>query len=100
MGYTGGIANAQYDYDHRQDSALFLDSDFVQRKLRAMQNAYEKYKDLAEAHGKPACIETFGRSPFAGEQKEALSYTEAQQKLSLELDNESGQIVNRYIKGG
>ncbi len=33
-GYTGGIANAQYDYDHRQDSALFLDSDFVQRKLR------------------------------------------------------------------
>lgn len=100
VGYTGGIANAQYDYDHRQDSALFLDSDFVQRKLRAMQNAYEKYKDLAEVHGGPACIETFGEKPFLPEsKKEALSYTEAQQKLSLELDNESGQIVNRYIKG-
>lgn len=24
VGYTGGVANPQYDYDHRQDSALFL----------------------------------------------------------------------------
>ncbi len=28
-GFTGGIANPQFDYDHRQDSALFMDSDFV-----------------------------------------------------------------------
>lgn len=99
-GYTGGIANAQYDYDHRQDSALFLDSDFVKRKLRAMQTSYEKYKELANVHGGPACIETFGETPFSPEsKKEALVHSEAQQKLQLELDNESGQIVNRYIKG-
>ena len=42
IGYTGGVINPQYDYDHRQDSALFLDGDFVQRKLRAMQTSYEK----------------------------------------------------------
>ena len=45
VGFTGGVANPQYEYDHRQDSALFLDSDFVKRKLRSMQTAYEKYKD-------------------------------------------------------
>lgn len=100
VGYTGGIPNPQYDYDHRQDSALFMDGEFVKRKLRAMQTSYEKYKDLAEVHGGPACIETFGEIPFSPENRpEALAYTEAQQKLQIELDNESGQIVNRYIKG-
>lgn len=100
VGYMGGNPNPQYDYDHRQDCALFLDSDFVKRKLRSMQNAYDKYRDLAEVHGGPACIETFGEEPFSPVSKpEALSLSEAQQKLQVELDNESGQIVNRYIKG-
>lgn len=100
IGFVGGNPNPQYDYDHRQDCALFLDSDFVKRKLRAMQTAYEKYKDLAEVHGGPACIETFGERPFSPEsKKEAWTLTEAQQKLMVEMDNEAGQIVNRYIKG-
>lgn len=100
VGFTGGIANPQYDYDHRQDSALFLDGEFVRRKLRAMQVAYEKYKELADVHGGPACIETFGEAPFApASTPGALTYTEAQQKLQVELDNEAGQIVNRYIRG-
>ena len=100
VGYTGGVANPQYDYDHRQDSALFLDGDFVQRKLRAMQTSYEKYRELAEVHGGPACIDTFGENPFSPVSKpEAYALSEAQQKLQTELDNESGQIVNRYIKG-
>lgn len=100
VGYTGGVANAQYEYDHRQDAALFLDGDFVKKKLRAMQNAYETYKELAWVHGGPACIETFGEKPFSPESKpEALHFSESQQKLSTQLDNEAGQIVNRYIKG-
>lgn len=100
IGYTGGIANPQYDYDHRQDSALFLDEDFMKRKLRSMQNAYEKYKDLAEVHGGPACIETFGEVPFAPVSKQsALTLSESQQNMQVEMDNESGQIVNRYIRG-
>jgi leucyl aminopeptidase (aminopeptidase T) len=65
-----------------------------------MQTSYEKYRELAEVHGGPACIETFGEMPFSPVNKpEALAINEAQQKLQLELDNESGQIVNRYIKG-
>lgn len=100
IGFTGGIPNPQYDYDHRQDCALFLDHDFVQKKLRAMQNAYEKHKELADVHGGPACIETFGEHPFSPEsKKEAWAISEAQQKLMTEMDNEAGQIVNRYIKG-
>ena len=100
IGFTGGNPNPQFDYDHRQDQALFMDSDFVQRKLRSMQNAYETYKNQAAVHGGPACIETFGEEPFLPvTTPEAWTLTEAQQKLQVELDNESGQIVNRYIKG-
>ena len=99
-GFTGGIANPQFDYDHRQDSALFLDPDFVKRKLRAMQTSYDEYADMADVHGGPAVIETFGEKPFSPVSKpESWAFTEAQQKLQLELDNESGQITNRYIKG-
>ena len=99
-GFAGGVANLQYVYDHRQDCALFLDSEFVKRKLRSMQNAYENYKELADVHGGPACIETFGETPFAPINKpEAWTLSETQQKLQVEMDNEAGQIVNRYIKG-
>ena len=100
VGFTGAVANPQFDYDHRQDSALFMDSDFVKRKLRAMQTSYDEYADLAEVHGGPAVIETFGEKPFSPVNKEECwTFSEAQQKFQVELDNESGQIVNRYIKG-
>lgn len=100
VGYSGGVVNPQYDYDHRHDCGLFLDSDFVKKKLRSMQNAYEKYKDLANVHGGPACIETFGEVPFSPAGKpEAWALSELQQKLQVEMSNESGQIVNRYIRG-
>lgn len=100
IGFQGGNPNPQFDYDHRQDCALFLDSDYVGRKLRAMQTSYEKYKDLAKVHGGPACIETFGEKPFSPVNKEAaLTLNGGQQKQQVDMDNEAGQIVNRYIPG-
>ena len=100
IGYEGANPNKQYDYDHRGDAALFLDEDFVQRKLRTMQNAYEQYKDLANVHGGPAVVEIFGEIPFVPEDKEeALTLSAHQQKLQVSLDNQSSQITNRYIKG-
>ncbi len=100
IGYTGAVANPQYDYDHRQDGALYLNGDFVQKRLRALQTSYEKYKNLAAVHAGPACIDIFGETPFSPVSvKEAWRYDEAQQKLELEMMNEAGQITNRYIKG-
>lgn len=100
IGYTGAVANPQYDYDHRQDGALYMDGDFVQRRLRALQTSYEKYKELAAVHAGPACIEVFGEAPFSPvSTKEAWQFSDAQQKLEIEMQNEAGQITNRYIKG-
>ena len=100
IGYYGAVPNKQFDYDHKDDAALFLDQEFVQRKLRVMQVAYEQVKELAGTHGGPAVIETFGEKPFTPEnKKEAFSLTPHQQKLQVTYDNVAGQIVNRYIKG-
>lgn len=100
IGYYGGIPNKQYDYDHRGDAALFMDEDFVHRKLRAARNCYEQHKEMAAEHGGPACIEIFGENPFIPETKpEILQMSGEQQKLQVKCDNEMGQITNRYIKG-
>ena len=100
IGYYGAIPNQQFDYDHKDDAALYLDHEFVQRKLRVLQVAYEQVKELANTHGGPACIETFGEKPFVPvSKKEACALSPHQQKLQVSYDNESGQIVNRYIKG-
>lgn len=100
IGYYGAIPNPQYDYDHRNDSAFFLDSDFVSRKLRAMQGVYEKYKLLAAGQGGPAVVEIFGTEPFVPVPCErAAQLSEKQQKLQVHMNNEAGQIVNRYVKG-
>ena len=100
IGYTGAVVNPQFDYDHRQDAALYLDQDFVQKRLRALQTSYEKYKELAYVHAGPACIEVFGENPFSPVSvKEAWQFSEVQQNLEIEMQNEAGQITNRYIKG-
>ena len=100
IGYYGAVPNPQFDYDHKDDQALYLDHEFVQRKLRVLQVAYEQVKTLAGEHAGPAVIETFGETPFAPvKNPKACALSPHQQKLQVSYDNESGQIVNRYIKG-
>ena len=100
LGYYGGIPNKQYDYDHKEDQAIYLDKNLVERKLGVMRTAYETYKELAAKHAGPAVQEIFGEKSFEPETREhACHLSEKQQKLSVEFDNESAQITNRYIKG-
>lgn len=100
IGYYGAVPNPQFDYDHKDDQAIYLDHEFVQRKLRVLQVAYEQVKTLAGEHAGPAVIETFGETPFAPvKNPKACALSPHQQKLQVSYDNESGQIVNRYIKG-
>lgn len=100
IGYCGGNPNKQYDYDHRDDQALFLDKKFVERKLDVMKNAYEQYKEWAAGFAGPAVMEVFGEEPFSPVQKpEAIQLSEKQQQLSVLYDSKSGQLTNQYIKG-
>lgn len=98
IGYYGGVANPQYEYDHRNDQALFLDKKYVERKLEVMQTTYEEQKEQARKFAGPACIEMFGEKPFVPIQKESvICLSEKQEKYALQFDSKQSQITNKYI---
>ena len=100
IGYFGAVPNWQYEYDHRQDQALFMDKRYIERRLEVMRTVYEKNRDLAAQFAGPAVIETFGEKPFSPEVKpEAPGYSAEQRELALTYDSRSGQITNEYIRG-
>lgn len=100
IGYYGGIANKQYEYDHRSDQALFMDKNYMERKLEVMKNVYERNKEMAAKFAGPALIEVFGELPFSPETNpSAYTYTDSMKQLSLSFDSRSSQLVNQYMKG-
>lgn len=100
IGYFGANPNKQYDYDHKEDEAQFLDGQFVTRKLECLQAAFEEYKELAYVHAGPAVMEGFGEKPFVPVVKpEANALSEEQQKLLVKYQSQSAKITNQYIKG-
>lgn len=99
-GYNTTMPNKQYWFDHKFDEALYLDKAFVKRKLEVARQAYEERKEIAGKMAGPAVIEIFGENPFEPEnKKEALAFTEEQQKLSVNFRTEYVRIVQEYIKG-
>lgn len=99
-GYFGANPNKQFDYDHKEDQALFLDRPLVTRKLECMQSAWEQLKEEAGVFGGPAVLEIFGEKPFVPQnKKEACRLSEKQQKLSVEYVSKAGAMQNQYIKG-
>ncbi len=100
IGFYGAIANKQFEYDHKDDIALFLDKKLVNRKLEVLRQAYEEHKEKAAKYAGPAVIEVFGEEPFAPVSKsEACSLNEEQQKLSSEFTGASTGITYEYING-
>lgn len=100
IGYYGAIPNKQFDYDHKDDRALFLDKDFVNRKTLVTKEAYEERKELAAKHAGPAVIEIFGEEPFTPVSKNTKTALDVVgQKCAVELADRLSQITNEYIKG-
>ena len=100
IGFYGAIPNKQFDYDHREDEALFWDGNYKTRRLETLKEAYEQVKEAAKRHAGPACMEIFGEIPFAPLDKpEAVRFTGMQQKLKVEYQQTAGALVNEYIPG-
>ncbi|MCM1065355.1 MAG: aminopeptidase [Eubacterium sp.] len=97
-GFYGGMLNRQYAYDHKDDKALFLDRNYVNRRLEATRTAYEEYREQARGYAGPAVVETFGEQPFTPvAKKEALKLSEEQNRLWVEYRTRSGEIQREYI---
>lgn len=92
--------NRQFDFDHREDRAFYLDKAFVEHRLDMLRQTFETYRQEAAVFGGPAVQEVFGEEPFGPENKaEAIHFSEEQQQLSVYYMSEAGQITNRYIPG-
>lgn len=99
-GYCGANPNKQYDYDHKEDWALFLDGALAGRRTTAVRNVFERYRELAALYGGPAVVESFGEKPFVPVAKStACRLSEKQQKLSVENAGQISAVQNEYIKG-
>lgn len=93
-------ANKQYDYDHKEDAAFYMDKAYVERCLEVRKTYFEDKKEIAAGHAGPAVVEVFGEEPFAPENKhEAIRYNEKQQQLRVYEMSMYGQQINQYIKG-
>lgn len=100
IGWSSSSANKQFDFDHKEDSALYYDKDFINRRVSVLKAAFEDMKLLANHHAGPACIEVFGEVPFDFESKpESYSYDKKQQKLVVDYMDQSGRITNEFIIG-
>lgn len=99
IGYGSTSPNKQYEFDHRCDSAIYLDKALINRKLENLRKAYEEYASEAAVFGGPACLEIFGETPFQPVQKEDVyTYHKGQEQLEVQYRGKTNQIVNEYIK--
>ena len=93
-------ANKQYDYDHRENQALWMDKAYVERSLEVYRTVFEKYKDICPGYAGPAVIEVFGEVPFSPANKDAnIRLNEKQQQLSIYERSQFGQMLNKAIHG-
>ncbi len=98
VGYSGAVSNRQMDFDHRDDRAIFLDRDFVEKKLYVMDSTYSEYSAFAASFAGPAVMETFGQEPFSPViKKEAIKMSGEQRKLMLEMSSRMARISNKYL---
>ena len=97
--YTTAV-NKQYNYDHREDHALWMDKAFVERSLEVYRIAFEKYKDICPGYAGPAVVEVFGEEPFSPKTTEdALTLSDKQQQIAVYYRGETSRLTNKYIKG-
>lgn len=97
-GFYSVSPNRQYEFDHKDDKALFLDKMYCSRKLEVMHTAFEKYKKEARGYAGPAVVETFGEKEFEPVNKpESLKMTDEQSALLVENRTQMCQLQRQYI---
>ena len=88
-GFYSVSPNRQYEFDHKDDKALFLDKMYCSRKLEVMHTAFEKYKKEARGYAGPA-VEPVNKP-------ESLKMTDEQSALLVENRTQMGQLQRQYI---
>ena len=99
-GFYSESPNKQYEYDHKEDEALFLDKKMANRRLEVQKETHETYKTLCGYQAGPAWVEVFGEKPFTPQIcPQAYKLSKKQQEISTWYYGQLGQMVNAYIPG-
>jgi len=97
-GFCGANPNKQFDYDHKEDRAVFFDAKYSNRGIEALRAAYEANKELTAVYAGPALVEVFGETPFAPENKEqSYKLNEEQRKLHVKHISDAGLLAREYV---
>ena len=101
IGYYGGIPNKQYEYDHRNDAALYPTDEMVQKKLAGAPESLRQIRSWQIQYAGPAVIEAFRRRAVStGKQGEQLyTHRKAAEPESAFRYGVSSDNKNRYIIG-
>ncbi len=100
QGYEGTPANRQFEYDHRNDGALFIDGRFADRRVTASEKSFKELEEYVKGYAGPAVIESFGEELFSPVQKESsCSYTSEQEAVNTSTYSRLGEISNKYLPG-
>ena len=97
-GFLSTSPNPQYDYDHRQDYALYMDKALNERRLSVLRVIFEKYKDVLAGYAGPAWMDVFGEEPFAPViHPHAPKPDKKQQELLIRYNSQSAQLSSQYM---
>ena len=98
-GYRGCIPNRQFVYDHKDDMALFLDRNYMNRRLEVTRAAYGEFREEAAGYAGPAVVETFGEPDFTPETKgHACRLSGEQNRIWVELRSRMGEVQREFIR--
>ncbi len=97
-GVTSTACNRQYAYDHRFDEALYLDNEFMEKRIATYLKANELCSNFLADYSGAVYVETFGEEPFAPEsKKENLVLSKEQQQIRQQLNGKLGEIREKFM---
>lgn len=90
--------NKQFEYDHRFDTALYLDEEYVNMCDEANKEACEKTRDILLDYTGILYFDKFGEIPFVPKNKsQCLKLSEEQQKLNMILSSNYIGTLHKYV---
>lgn len=97
-GFYSTSPNRQYDFDHKDDFALYYDNNFAERKLSETSKAYENCKEVMSLYAGPAVLEVFGQTPFMPEEKSSLiTLNDKQRKIRVNFQSKARNLITQYV---
>lgn len=101
-GRSGGAMpinlNGQFIYDHRNDSAFYIDKVYMDKLFAAEKKVVEENKAIFKLQNGPAVVEAFGAPDFVpANKKDCYKKTARQKMLELEHRGKYAQFMDEYM---